>query len=462
MLSRPYQNNRPYWSAVTHIDEHCDSFPLKRLHGLAVLLCAAGFGIDLMEVSISNALSAVFSAPPHPVSPAVLSWLLASVYIGAVVGAPVLGRIADHKGLQRTLAATLLWLGITSLLAFTQQVPLWFGFFRLLSGIALGAYPPLMIAYLTAILPNSYRGLMIFRACAFAYLAPPLAIFLIHWLTPLHPLAIAGWRWPFALAGGTAVGVSFGFMRLPDAPRWLSSLGRTQEAERVCQAFERSPLLRIRGIGNTPMAGGPRPTSAVRWVPRAPVGRRLRRARPFVVTLYFLHPWFTIAFPLLTGPMLLSRGHRLTDALLYIALATLGPVAGTFFTGAFVDRIDRRTALAITCGVMALAVGAFFYSDESLTLAGAVIVFSTGVAVYTPIMVTYGAELFPSTTRASATTIAWAVNRLAAALVPLTMFPLFAARGTFSVDLEVIFALLATIVLIGIFGPQGAAGKAIQ
>jgi MFS transporter, putative metabolite:H+ symporter len=445
---------------MPHIAERLDSSPLKRLHGLAALLCAVGFGIDLMEVSISNALSAVFSAPPHLLSPSDLSWLLASVYIGAILGAPLVGWIADHKGLQRTLAVTLLWLGLTSLLAFTQPTPLWFGFFRLLSGIALGAYPPLMIAYLTAISPTQYRGLMIFWACAFAYLAPPLGIFLIHWLTPLHPFAIAGWRWPFLIAGVAALGVSFAFTRLPESPRWLLSLGHTDEAERVCEAFGRSALLRLRAIGSAQTVGGQAEVSF--GAPSPPAGPQLQHVRPFVVTLYFLNPWFTIAFPLLTGPILLSRGHRLSDALLYVAMATLGPVVGTLLTGAFVDRIGRRIALTVSCSVMALAAGAFFFTDEPLALAGTVVVFSSGVAIYTPIMATYGAELFPSATRASATTQAWAVNRLAAALVPVAMLPLFAARGPFIVGLEVIIALFLTVVLIAMFGPQGAAGKDIQ
>src|ERR1700747_708187 len=168
---------------MSPILERLDSSPLKLLHGLGALLCAVGFGIDLLESSVSNALSAVFSAPPHLLSSPVLSWLLASVYVGAVIGAPIVGRIADRTGLQRTLAATLLWLGLMSPAGLTQSSPLWFGCFRLLSGIALGAYPPLMIAYLTAISPRAYRGLLIFWVCALAYLAPPFGIFLIRWLT---------------------------------------------------------------------------------------------------------------------------------------------------------------------------------------------------------------------------------------------------------------------------------------
>src|SRR5258708_3630553 len=189
--------------------ERLDFSPLKLVHGLAVLLCAVGFAIDLLEISVTNALSAVFSAPPHSLTPTVLSWLLASVYIGAVVGAPVVGRIADRKGVQAALSGTLLWLGCMSLLAFTQSTPLGFGSFRLLSGIALGAYPPLMVADLPAVPPSAFRGLMIFWVGSLAYLAPPVGIFLIRWPTPLHPFGIPGCRGPCAFGRADPLVVSF-------------------------------------------------------------------------------------------------------------------------------------------------------------------------------------------------------------------------------------------------------------
>ena len=212
--------------------------PITSLHVGIAALCAIGFGIDLMEISVGNALSAVFSAPPNALSAAKLSWLLTSVYIGAVLGAPLVGRIADRRGLQPVLAAILLWLGLTSLLAAARSSPLWFGCFRLLSGVALGAYPPLMVAYLTAIAPQRYRGLLLFWVCGLAYLAPPFAVFLIRWLTPIRPFGIEGWRWPFVLTGLAALIVAYAFKRLPDSLQWFKPTAREEPAQGSSQSFE--------------------------------------------------------------------------------------------------------------------------------------------------------------------------------------------------------------------------------
>ena len=433
--------------------ERLDSQPLKLLHGVSALLCAVAFAIDLLEISISTALSAVFSAPPHALSGSSLAWLLASVYIGAVVGAPLIGRIADRRGLQRTLTATLLFLGVASLLAAARPDPLWFGAFRLLSGIALGAYPPLMIAYLTAIAPVAYRGLMIFYVCGLAYLAPPLGVFLVRWLTPVRPLGIEGWRWPFILGGGAALIVGAAFAFLPECARCLLRMGRTEAAEQICRAYERSPRLAL------PAWIGSR-ASADRQAGPVAVGRP-HALLIFIFLLYALQPWASIAFPLLTGPMLLKRGHSLSDTLLYIAIGTLGPVLATFFTGTFVDRIERRLALVLSYVFMLLATGMFFYSDQPVLLGAAVVAFSIGVAISMPVMTIYGAELFPTATRASATTIAWSGNRLSAVLVPLALFPLFHNHGAGAVGLEVTAALMVIIALVIFFGPRGAAGNAV-
>ena len=180
------------------------------------------------------------------------------------------------------------------------------------------------------------------------------------------------------------------------------------------------------------------------------------------MVLYFLQPWSMAAFPLLTGPMLLKRGHRLTDTLLYIALATFGPALSTFIAGPLIDRLKRRVSLMLTCAVMLLAVGAFFSTDNTVPLTGAIMIFTTGVAVYTPLMTTYGAELMPIARRASLTTLAWAGNRLAAVLVPLSVLPLFVAYGASAVGWEVTFALLASVLLVALAARKGLSAECMS
>jgi MFS transporter, putative metabolite:H+ symporter len=460
--------------------ERLDSTPLTVLHAFAALLCAVGFGIDLMEISVGNALSAVFSAPPYALPARPLAWLLSSVYVGAVIGAPLLGWMADRRGVRRTLMVTLLWLSLTSSLAAASANPQWLTVFRFLSGVALGAYPPLMIAYLTSIAPPRYRGLVIFWVCGAAYLAPPAAVFAIRWLTPIHPFGIEGWRWPFAMAGVAALAVGVVFSRIPESARWLLAMGRDEAAEGVCSRFETSRPLWGRASRDAPGvarragdsadvgapgvgSGGSTSTSRVDADNSVGGGARsVKRHLAFVAALYFSSPWAMAAFPLLTGPILLTRGYNLTDTLLYIGLATFGPAVSTFTVGPLVDRIERRVSLSLCCALMLLAVGIFFTLDGPVVLTISVVSFSIGVAIYTAVMTMYGAELFPASSRARATSSAWAGNRIASVLVPFVMLPLLHQVGSLAVAAVISLVLIGTIAFIALWGPRGAAARAVE
>ena len=56
-----------------------DDLPLTRLHIFILIVCAVGFSFDLAEIAFGGILSAIFSAPPNPVDPNLLAWLLSAV-----------------------------------------------------------------------------------------------------------------------------------------------------------------------------------------------------------------------------------------------------------------------------------------------------------------------------------------------------------------------------------------------
>src|SRR5579871_4122221 len=150
---------------------------------LAVLVCAIGFGVDQAELQVGNGLATIFAAPPYSLNPTRLSWLLSAVYVGGWICTPLLGRAGDQRGLRKVLCWTLVWLGVVSLFSCVRDDPTWLSVSRLLIGISLGAYPPLMIAYLTSIAPDGQRGKWIFWACGLAYVASPIALFTLRFLT---------------------------------------------------------------------------------------------------------------------------------------------------------------------------------------------------------------------------------------------------------------------------------------
>ncbi|MFL6681698.1 MAG: MFS transporter, partial [Burkholderiaceae bacterium] len=208
---------------VRDIGVRMDRLPVTRLHALAMLICALGMMLDTLEMSFGGVLATVLSAPPAPVPAGELSLLLAAVFLGAVVGAPALGWWADRHGRRTALVALLLWMAAASLGAALSHGVTALTLCRFLAGLALGGYPPIVIAYLTDLLPPQRRGKLIFASLSLSLLGPPAAIFLVRWLTPLQPLGLEGWRWGFILGSLGAVLSGLSFLALPESPRWLQA-----------------------------------------------------------------------------------------------------------------------------------------------------------------------------------------------------------------------------------------------
>ena len=66
--------------------------------------------------------------------------------------------------------------------------------------------------------------------------------------------------------------------------------------------------------------------------------------------LYALAPWATIGFPLLSAAVMVQKGFRVGDSLLFAGLSMFGPTLGITIVALFVDRIERRLRLdAVRC-----------------------------------------------------------------------------------------------------------------
>ncbi|WP_322404651.1 MFS transporter [Massilia luteola] len=428
------------------IAERLDHAPFTRLHAFAIALCALGFGFDLLEMMLGSALAAVFSSPPHTAAPGQLSLLLSSVFAGAAVGAPLSGWVADRHGRRFTLSGLLLLLCVGSFgAAFSSNiggVTMW----RCVSGLALGGFPPLVITYLTDLLPAGRRGPFMMVTIGIATLGPTAGIFLVRALTPLQPLGLEAWRWGF-IAGASGSGLAgILFLLLPESPRWLAARLRMGAADLACLRFERArPLLRV-----VPPAYAAATTD---------VAAR-NRSWPLAAALSFLSPWSTVAFPLLSGAILAQKGFKVADTLLYVGLSTFGPLVGNLLIATVIDRIGRRTAM-VACSTGMLAAGTLFVmSTAPVPLIVSSFAFTLLVSMQLSFLNLYLSEQFPTETRGRAVAGAWAMNRIGAALGPLLLIPLLHAEGANTMFAVIAATLLAGVILL-VFAPSGAARRTV-
>jgi putative MFS transporter len=441
------------------IAERLDRLSLTSLHVKVILLCTAGLAVDIGEVALSNTFSAIFLSPPYNAPRDSISLLLGAVFAGGAVGAPLFGWFADRYGRRAALQLSLLVLVVSSLAVASSPSIGWMTLFRFVSGLALGGYPPLTAAYLADLLPPQRRGTNMMLCAAFAFLGAPALIFLIRWLTPLAPLGMEGWRWALVVAAAFSALTAALFFRVPESPRWLAAVGRNEEAEQSFRRFQAAmreiaePFLHI--------PAKPARASSVATDDAARPQPYFRRAM-FLAALYGLGPWATIGFPLLSATVMLQKGFRVGDSLLFAGLSMLGPTIGITILAFLFDRIERRIAL-ILCAATLVVLGLAFDLGSTLTLLVLLgFGFNLANAAYSALLSIYGAELFPTDRRALATSAGWGVGRIVSAFVPIALLPLLATQGPIAMFGVITVVLLVSIFLIAVAGPPGLARKPVE
>ncbi|MEH3064349.1 MAG: MFS transporter [Methylobacterium radiotolerans] len=429
---------------------------MTRLHAAALAICTLGLFTDIAEVALSNALAAIFLAPPHNMPRGSLSLLLASVFAGGAVGAPVFGMLGDRLGRRRALQASLALMAAGSLAAAASQGLTALTIARTASGFAIGGFPPLVATYLAEVTPARRRGATLLVCAGLGLLGGLAAIGLVQMMAPAAPLGIEPWRWALILGGALAALGGVLFARLPESPRWLASVGRSAEADAACRRFERAA-----GRSRVAAPTDPDPPAI------GPAGfrglfaetRQLRRTALFV-GLYTLAPLATIAFPLLSAVVMVEKGFKVDQSLVFAALSMLGPPLGTLLTALAIDRLERRAVLTALAAAMAALGTAFAASGTFLTLVLVGIAFNTAAATYGSILAVYATELLPTPLRASAMTCAWAGGRVAAALAPIILLPILSAYGPHAMFAVITLVLAASAALL-LAGPRGLSGQAL-
>ncbi|TCL64698.1 MFS transporter [Rhizobium sp. BK251] len=425
--------------------DHSNS-EITGLQFLVMAVCSLGLSIDLAEVALGSVLSTVMAAPPNAIGSEQLTLLLAAAYVGAIVGAPLFGSLGDVYGRRTMLIAAMLIMAITSLAAGLPQGITHLTILRAVSGLALGAYPPLLFVYLSEILPPARRGTMLMIVIAFANLSPPLVLVAVAWLTPLAPLGIAGWRWAFVVVGIAAAICALMFCLIPESPRWLLQKGKADQLGKIplmLQGSQASLRLSKEIDASQPLA-----------IQTSAINHEHRRRLVFVLVALFLPAWAIFGFPLLAGPALLQKGVNVKDSLLYVGGSSIAPIAGTIIGSIMIDRYDRRATIVASATVMAIVSMLFAVAQSPFWLVASATVVVLASSLLLPVLLLYAAELFETERRASSVSWGWASSRVSSALMPIALVPILLSNGaiaTFSITSAM---LLVFVFILLVFGPR--------
>ena len=219
------------------IGRRLDRLPVGRVHRKIVVAIGLGLFFEVYEIFLSSTIATALKTE-YGFGGTALQLLMASSFLGMFIGAAAFGRIADRIGRRRAFLLNLVWFSVWSIIGAFAPNPMLLVGARFMAGIGVGAEYPVADSYLSDVLPKADRG----RLAAWAYTCSFLAVPALGFLTlSLNGHSVFGFdSWRVLLVVG-AVGALFVIALrrgLPESPRWLAGVGRTDEAEAAMRAFE--------------------------------------------------------------------------------------------------------------------------------------------------------------------------------------------------------------------------------
>ena len=423
-------------TAITSdVPARLDRLPWSRWHWKVVIALGVSWLLDGLEVTVVGALGPTLGRDDTlGLSAAHIGWAASAYIAGAVLGALVFGRLADHLGRKKMFLVTLaVYLFATVLTAFSFNF-LSFAFCRFLTGFGIGGEYAAINSAIDELIPARVRGAVDLGVNGTFWIGAALGAALsIYLLDPVHVDPEYGWRLAFGL--GAVLGFAILLVRrhVPESPRWLIRHGRIEEAHRVVEAIERE-------IGVTDKV----PASlSMRAIPAVPwreiillLLNRFRRRTILGISLMASQALFYNAI-FFTYALVLSRFYAVPDERVgyYIFPFAIGNFLGPLVLGKLFDSWGRRKMIAATYGVAGiglLATGYLFAKDAltatQLSLAWSAIFFVASAAASSAYLTV--SEIFPVEMRAVAISLFYAAGTALGGLAGPPLYGMIIESGS--------------------------------
>jgi SP family arabinose:H+ symporter-like MFS transporter len=153
-----------------------------------------------------------------------------SLLLGCLLGAAGASMIGDRYGRRKSLIASALLFAFSSISTALASTVMIFSAARLSGGLAIGLASVLTPVYIAEISPSNNRGTLV-SLNQLAIVVGILTAYLVNW--QVARLGESSWRWMLAVAAIPSIAFLFGLLLIPESPRWLISIGRLDQGERV-------------------------------------------------------------------------------------------------------------------------------------------------------------------------------------------------------------------------------------
>ncbi|MDQ2763003.1 MAG: MFS transporter, partial [Pseudomonadota bacterium] len=205
--------------------------PTSRATWMLVILAAGALVIEALDIGSLSIILPGVKALWH-LSPSQVGVLAASSALGIAVGMVPAGRLADRLGRKRLLVGGILWFCAGTMLAAASPNYTTLVLLRGLSGLGMAPVfimPYSIVSEFVSATTRTAFAAVLETALGLGYMMPPLlGILVIPNFAP-----DVSWRIFLVIAGLPIVYVWVIVRYLPESPRWLSRVGRYDEADRI-------------------------------------------------------------------------------------------------------------------------------------------------------------------------------------------------------------------------------------
>jgi sugar porter (SP) family MFS transporter len=348
------------------------------------------------------------------------------VLAGAALGASMAGYLSDRFGRRPVLLVNAIIFGVFAVVTGLANGPGLFLAARFLVGGAIGVTSMITPLYIAELAPSSIRGALV----TLNQLAIVTGIVVAYYVDYLFS-GSGNWRAMFISAVIPSILLLIALIFLPESPRWLASRGQFDEARKVLERVENPEevqrnLAELRNV-----------TEADRLSFRDLFAPRFRK--PLIVGIGLA------VFQQITGvntiiyytPTILEMGgyHHASTAILATVLVGAVNFGATIISLFLLDRVGRRPLLLVGIAGMTFGLADLGYSfgvhhvSASMVLLDVVIFLASFAISLGPIFWLLISEIYPTTVRGQAMSLATVTIWLADLLVSVTFLSMVAAFG---------------------------------
>jgi len=360
-------------------------------------------------------------------------WVVSILTIGCIIGVIFAGGLADKYGRKNLLYLSSLLFLLSSLgTAFSLNIYV-FQIFRLLGGLGVGIASVASPMYIAEIAPADKRGRMVSINQLAIVTGILLAFFTNYFLVSTGE---NNWRWMLLVMSVPAVVFFLLLFSVPRSPRWLISVGRTEEGKRVLDkivgaekaGYEFDEICRSLNKKDEKSSLKGILASKSKYILWIGIGLAILQQITGINTIMYYAP---IIFD--------SLGFSMDSALLQTVLIGSINFIFTIVAMLFVDKVGRKPLLlfgsammALSLGVLSFAVNANFSGPWVLVC---ILVYIASYAVSLgPVTWVLISEIFPNKYRgigmSVSTMFLWIAAFFVALLFPVVLSSLKVA-GTF-------------------------------